>query len=82
MTQSEYNAKLQELQAMWGDDCRIHRQWKGEELTAALFQVYWDGHWRTLGRQKLPFTDATTYEWEDVLELELRGSFAGALARS
>jgi hypothetical protein len=84
MTQAEYNAKVQELQAMWGDASRIgtHYDRKTGEITEAYFQVYWDGHWRTLGRQKQPFQPDSTYEWSEVIEMELRGAFAGALMHS
>lgn len=83
MTQAEYNAKVQELQAMWGDSSRVEAiSSKGGTITQGWFQVYWDGRWHTLGRQRNPFTSEATYEWDENLELRLRGSFAGALAHS
>lgn len=85
MTQAEYNAKVQELQSMWGDDAsRIAPQISKDlkRVVVARFQVFWDGRWRTLGTQRDPFTPETAYEWDDDLELKLRSSFAGALAHS
>ncbi len=84
MTRDEYNAKVQELQAMWGDAARIgtYRDPKTGQITEAYFQVYWDGFWRLLGRQYMPFTPEARYEWWEPVELELRGYFAGALMHS
>ena len=83
MTQAEYNAKVQELQSMWGNASSFgtHHD-KSGRMTEAFFQVYWDGWYRVLGRQKNPFTPEVTYEWDEVLELALRGAFADALAHS
>jgi hypothetical protein len=84
MTQAEYNAKVQELQEMWGDASRVapHISKDLQRVTHARFQVYWDGRWQTLGTQHNPFTPEATYEWDEELELRLRGSFADALAHS
>lgn len=84
MNQANYNAKVQELQMMWGPDaCRIrrHHDWKNI-LKRATFEVYWDGHWHILGTQFDPFTNQTRYEWDEEKELKLRGAFAGELMHS
>lgn len=83
MTRDEYNAKVQELQAMWGDMARIRpSHGVSGKIEAAYFEVYWDGHWRTLGVQRYPFTPETSYRWDELEERHLRGSFAGALIHS
>lgn len=83
MTRDEYNAKVQELQQMWGDMSRIRvSHGVTNQIQAAYFEVYWDGQWRTLGVQRRPFTPETTYEWGEPEEMRLRGSFAGALIHS
>ena len=83
MTQAEYNAKVQELQAMWGDASSFgtHHDKHGQ-MTMAFFQVYWDGVHHVLGRQRKPLMPDSTYEWDEDAEMLLRGSFAGALAHS
>lgn len=83
MTQAEYNAKVQEIQVMWGDEnCRFwtHRSQEGV-LRSVDFQVSFDG-WHTLGTQHEPFTGEYWYEWCDLVELKLRGAFAGAAIHS
>jgi len=82
MTQAKYNTKVQELQEMWGDACRARPHYHEGRLMRATFDVYWDGRWQTLGWQHNPMTPQVRYEWEDVLELELRGAFAAALIHS
>lgn len=83
MTREEYNAKVQELQAMWGDASRVEAaRSKGGTITESYFQVYWDGRWHTLGNQRDPFTSEASYEWDETRELKLRGLFAGALIHS
>lgn len=83
MNQTEYNAKVQELQDMWPDEAsRMVPYYSDEKLTESRFQVYWDGQWHTLGWQNMPFRHTATYEWDDVLELRLRGEFAAALIHS
>jgi hypothetical protein len=83
MTQAEYNAKVQEIQSMWGDASRVEPYYSKEgALFLARFEVYWDGRWRGLGEQHNPMTPQATYEWDEDLEFRLRGAFAGALARS
>lgn len=84
MNQAEYNAKVQEIQAMWPPEATRIQIFHSrvQEITSSHFQVYWDGQWHTLGSQRNPFTYQATYEWHDVLELKLRGAFAGALIHS
>lgn len=82
MTQAEYNAKVQEMQQMWGDAAHILTNHRDGKLVSADFAVYWDGRLHNLGRQEKPFTPETTYSWNETLELELRGKFAAALIHS
>lgn len=83
MSRDEYNAKVQELMAMWGDSCRVRPGYGvGSKLLASYFEVYWDGQWRQLGVQFDPFTWNTRYEWNETTELRLRGEFAKALIHS
>lgn len=85
MTQTEYNAKLQEMQRMWpGCANRVctDTDSKTGRIHQAYFQIYLDGQWHTLGRQHDPFTPEATYEWWDDLEHRLCGAFAGALMHS
>lgn len=83
MTRDEYNAKLQEVQAMWpGASCRVKPSYHRETLMASYFQVYWDGQWHTLGTQTLPFDADSTYQWNEIMELGLRGAFANSLMHS
>lgn len=83
MTQAEYNAKVQELQAMWGDasKLRTHHD-KDGALTSVSFEVYWDSHWHRIGWQDRPFKPDTAYYWNETVELRLRGEFARELMHS
>jgi len=83
MTRDEYNAKVQELQYMWGDMSRVRPSYGvSDKLQAAYFEVYWDGQWHQLGVQRYPFTDRVSYEWNDGEDINMRAKFADALVRS
>jgi hypothetical protein len=82
MTRDEYNAKVQELQAMWGDACKVNGHYYKEKLERSTFCVFWDGWWHVLGVEDHPFTPEASYQWSDALELRLRGEFASALMHS
>ena len=83
MNRDEYNAKVQELQAMWGDKSRVMpSHGVSDKLVAAYFEVYWDGRWHQLGCQRNPFTPGASYEWCEGDEIRLCGEFAAALIHS
>lgn len=81
MTRDEYNTKVQEIQAMWPEHAqRITPSYRGEELVAAYFEVYWNGQWHSVGVQENPFKKNASYRWYE--PVWLRGEFARALIHS
>lgn len=84
MTQAEYNAKVQEMQAMWPAEAHRIDTTRDREgfITCAYFQVSWDGAWQTVGGQRNPFRDDTTYFWYEDDAMRLQGQFAASVAHS
>jgi hypothetical protein len=83
MTQAEYNAKVQAIQAALPEDVtRVSPQYHKGELYRALFQVHCDGWWWSLGIQENPMQPNTKYYWDDGLEIKVCAKAADALVRS
>lgn len=83
MTRQQYNAKIQEIQAM-GFENRVvarHAEATGY-IHQALFEVYWSGKWHCLGYARPPFRADAEFFWDDDKAIELQAQFATELVHS
>lgn len=94
MTREEYNVELQDMQrfvfsvglqdrietqrsALPGE---IERPYTGP-LRRAVYQVYWDGAWVTLGEEIRPLTPECSRQWWDIVATKLKASVVDCLTR-
>lgn len=91
MDQATYNARVQEMQAMWPDDGHRVRAvvadgrnpaFREGELLSANFEVYWDGHWHLVGREDFPMSSRVSRFWNEDEAIKLMARFAHALVNT
>lgn len=81
MTQADYNKKMQSAQK-WPLNHKFSiTSNRNGVLVCCDFQVYWNGRWCTLGTQNRPFTDESTYVWNEDAEAQIFAEMGRDAAR-
>lgn len=78
MDRDKYNSLVQGMQELFPETRFATFYEKDGRIREARFEVFCDG-WKWVGTQRRPFSDNSTYSWDDDLELRLRGAFGKAV---